>query len=204
MMIESFITVWHVIAIFVALMGSALAVGIWIGTVSADRSSLQGYLSEVHQDFCQNRETVNRCRETVNRCRDDVNAVRQDMNQIRNDMAEIKKILDEILERLPFPPTTAPSGPIRLTDFGRNVSASLSIGEWAASHAEHLKNDASGKPEFEVFEMCVEHVSGQFDKDLKFRRTIREGAYEQSADVENEMKICAVELRDALLARVNS
>lgn len=52
--------------------------------------------------------------------------------------------------------------------------------------------------------MCVEHVSGQFDKDLRFRRTIREGAYEQSMDVENVKKICEVELRDALLARVNS
>ena len=119
-------------------------------------------------------------------------------------MAEIKKILDEILERLPFPSAIAPGGPIRLTDFGRNVSASLSIGEWAVGHAEHLKNDASGKPEFEVFDMCVEHVSRQLREDLKFRRTIREGAYEQSTDVGNVKKICEVELRDALLARINS
>lgn len=52
--------------------------------------------------------------------------------------------------------------------------------------------------------MCVEHVSRQLREDLKFRRTIREGAYEQSTDVGNVKKICEVELRDALLARINS
>ena len=126
------------------------------------------------------------------------------MTQFRSDLTEIGDKLYAVLERLPLPPGIAPGGPMRFTDFGKKVSASLSIGEWAADHADLLKNDASGKPEFKVFEMCVEHVSGQFDEDLKFQRTVREGAYEQSMDVENVKKICEVELRDALLERVNS
>ena len=140
----------------------------------------------------------------MNQFRQDMNQFRQDMNQFRGDLTEIREKLYRILERLPLPPGIAPGSPMRLTNFGRKVSASLSIGEWAADNAELLKNDASGKPEFEVFEMCVEHVSGQFDEDMKFQRTIREGAYEQSMDVESVKKICEVELRDALLACVNS
>ena len=162
-----------------------LTAGIWIGKVNTDRSSFKEFMSEVRQDLNQNRK--------------DMNQSRQDMNQFRQDMTEIREKLYGILERLPLPPGVAPGSPIRLTDFGKKVSASLSIGEWAADHAERLRNDASGKREFEIFEMCVEHASGQFDEDSKFQRTIREGAYEQSMELGNVKRICAVELRDALL-----
>ena len=197
MMIELFPTVWHVIATLVAGVGGVLTAGIWIGKVNSDRSSFKEFMSQVQQDLNQNREDMNQFRQ-------DMNQFRQDMNQFRGDLTEIREKLYRILERLPLPPGIAPGSPMRLTNFGRKVSASLSIGEWAADNAELLKNDASGKPEFEVFEMCVEHVSGQFDEDMKFQRTIREGAYEQSMDVESVKKICEVELRDALLACVNS
>ena len=197
MMIELFPTVWHVIATLVAGVGGVLTAGIWIGKVNSDRSSFKEFMSQVQQDLNQNREDMNQFRQ-------DMNQFRQDMNQFRGDLTEIREKLYRILERLPLPPGIAPGSPMRLTNFGRKVSASLSIGEWAADNAELLKNDASGKPEFEVFEMCVEHVSGQFDEDMKFQRTIREGAYEQSMDVESVKIICEVELRDALLACVNS
>jgi len=197
MMIELFPTVWDAAALLVAGAVCVLAVGIWIGKVNTDRSSFKEFMSQFRQDLNQNRKDMNQFRQ-------DMIQFRQDMNQFRSDLTEIREKLYSILERLPLPPGLAPSSPMRLTNFGKKVSASLSIGEWAADHAELLKNDASGKPEFEVFEMCVEHVSGQFDEDLKFQRTIREGAYEQSMDVENVKKICEVELRDALLACVNS
>ena len=211
MMIELFPTVWHVIATLVAGVGGVLTAGIWIGKVNTDRSSFKEFMSQIQQDMNQNREDMNQFRQDMNQFRQDMNQFRQDMNQFRQDMnqfrgdlTEIREKLYSILERLPLPPGVSPGSPMRLTNFGKKVSASLSIGEWAADHAELLKNDASGKPEFEVFEMCVEHVSGQFDEDLNFQRTIREGAYEQSTDVENVKKICEVELRDALLACVNS
>lgn len=204
MTIELFPTVWHLIATLFAGVGGVLTAGIWIGKVNTDRSSFKEFMSQVQQDLNQNRQDMNQFRRDMNQFRQDMNQFRQDMIQFRGDLTEIREKLYSILERLPSPPGLAPGSPMRLTNFGKKVSDSLSIGEWAADHAELLKNDASGKPEFEVFEMCVEHVSGQFDEDLKFQRTIREGAYEQSMDVENVKKICEVELRDALLACVNS
>ena len=58
----------------------------------------------------------------------------------------------------------------------------------------------SGKQEFEIFELCVECVSGQFQEDSDFQIKIRKGAYEIGTDVEQVKKVYEVELRNALLA----
>lgn len=52
--------------------------------------------------------------------------------------------------------------------------------------------------------MCVEYVASQYDSDLDFNRDFRKGAYEVGTDVKQVKKVYAVELRDALLALLNS
>ena len=90
--------------------------------------------------------------------------------------------------------------PLKLSKFGRKISESLSVDNWAADRAVCLANKASEKQEFEIFEMCAEYVGDQFDSDLDFNRNFRKGAYEVGTDVEQVKKVYAVELRDALLA----
>ena len=53
-------------------------------------------------------------------------------------MKEVREKIDEILERLPPPPTVAPGSPVRLTDFGKEISHSLGAKKWSADQAAGL------------------------------------------------------------------
>ena len=90
--------------------------------------------------------------------------------------------------------------PVRLTDFGRKISAAASAAKWAESHAPNLAREVPGKPEFEVFDLCVAYVEERFEDDEDFRRNVRATAYEYGAELEQVRKVYHVELRDRVLA----
>lgn len=117
---------------------------------------------------------------------------------------EIQKDIKQILWRLPsVPPAIVETGsPIRLTDFGKTVSADLKAAEWADRHAPKLVDEASDFEEFEVFDRCVEYVGEAFESDSDLRRTVRATAYEHGSDSEQVLKVYQVELRDRVLALI--
>ena len=89
--------------------------------------------------------------------------------------------------------------PVVLTQFGEEISATVSARAWAERHAPNLVTEASGMPEFEVFEICVNYILQQFENDSEFGRTIRAGAYEHGTEPGQVRKVFEVELRDRLL-----
>ena len=114
----------------------------------------------------------------------------------------LRKVEEKIInipEQLPPPTIVEIKSPIRLSNFGRDISENLSVDRWAADHATCLVDKASEKQEFEIFEMCVEYVGNQFENNVGFNKNFRKGAYEVGTDVEQVKKVYAVELRDALL-----
>ena len=119
-------------------------------------------------------------------------------------MKQVEEKISNIPEHLPSPSVVEAQSPIQLSKFGKKISENLSVDKWAADHAVSLVDKASEKQEFEIFEMCVEYVGDQFDNDLNFNRNFRKGAYEVSTDVEQVKKVYAVELRDALLALLDT
>ena len=110
---------------------------------------------------------------------------------------EIREDVKKIFNALPVQAVKGGS-PVRLTEFGERISTAVSAKEWAADHAPGLVDEASGKPEFEVFEICVRHVAKQME-DSDFKRTVRAAAYEHATDPEQVRKVYEVELRDRLL-----
>ena len=117
-------------------------------------------------------------------------------------MTEIRKNITEILLRLSPTPTATSASPIRLTDFGREISRELDVKVWAASQAEPLLDRARGKQEHEVYDFCIEHVQAQSDKDEALRNTIRAGAYQHGIDAAQVQRVYVIELRDELLRRI--
>lgn len=109
--------------------------------------------------------------------------------------ADIKKILERLFSRS----TVEAHSPIQLTDFGREISAATSANEWARTNAPNLENEAAGKEEFEVFELCVSYVERLYQEDSEFERTVRSTAYERGIEPEQILKVYQVELRDRLL-----
>ena len=118
-------------------------------------------------------------------------------------LKQVEEKITNIPERLLSPAVVETNSPIKLSDFGRKISANLSVDRWAANHALRLVDKASGKQEFEIFEMCVKYVADQFDSDLNLNKNSRKGAYEVGTDVEKVKRVYAVELRDALLAHLD-
>ena len=121
------------------------------------------------------------------------------LDSLNRAVSEIQGAIQNMLERLAPPSAVQASSPIQLTGFGQKISASVSARAWAIDHAPRLAKKTSGKPEFEVFEVCVSYVEKQFDKDAEFQREVRAGAYEHGTDADQVKKVYEVELRDRLL-----
>ena len=131
-----------------------------------------------------------------------VNADRKKFDQfmfkIDNDLDGIRTTVETILLRL-HTPAVEGNGPVRLTDFGKEISATVNARKRAEEQATDLVGAATGKEEFEVFDICVNHVSKAFEDDLEFRKIVRSGAYQIGTETLNVLKVCQVELRDRVL-----
>lgn len=110
---------------------------------------------------------------------------------------EIREDIKKIFNALPAQ-TVKGRSPVQLTEFGEKISTAVSARGWAADHAPNLVAEASGKPEFELFEICVRYVAKQIEDD-DFSRMVRAAAYEHGTEPEQIRKVYEVELRDQLL-----
>ncbi len=122
------------------------------------------------------------------------------LDALASAVADIRKTIGDILERLAPPPAVQASSPIRLTNFGERISATVKARNWANTHALNLTEQATGKLEWEVFELCVSYVEAQMTQDKNLEKAIRAGAYEHGTDIEQVRKVFEVELRDSILA----
>ena len=127
---------------------------------------------------------------------------------VNSDRASFKKFMDEvrddikqILRRLPETAVSSKS-PVSLTDFGKNISNQLEVARWAVDHAVELQVQARGKEEYQIYDMCVDYVGKQIDRDENLKETMRAGAYQLGTDLENIRKVYEVELRDELLRQI--
>ena len=112
---------------------------------------------------------------------------------------EIREDIKRIFDRLPKSAVESAS-PVQLTEFGKEISATAGAKAWAEKHAPNLVDEATGKPEFEVYEMCVWHFMQQLDDDPMLVRTIRSAAYDHGTNEDEVRKVYEVELRDRVLA----
>ena len=186
-----------VVAATVAVVGIVLTAvrvaykfGEWKGEVNADRKLFTDFITEVKGFMVD--------------VKDFMFEVKGFMFEVKGFMNEDKEKIDRILKRLPLPPAVEENSPVQLTEFGKKISENLSIGKWTVEHAANLVKQVSKKQDFEIFEMCIEYVSGQYDADSNFQRKIRKGAYESGINVEQVKRVYEVKLRDALLALQNS
>lgn len=130
-----------------------------------------------------------------------VGGVNADRASFKAFMEKIDGKIDRILERMSFPPqSTKSESPVRLTEFGKKLSATAKATDWAAANAPELVSGAMGKEEFEVFDICVDRVQTSFESDADFKRSVRAAAYAHGTDSEQVLKVYQVELRDRVLS----
>ena len=123
-----------------------------------------------------------------------VGRVDSDRTAFKEFMTEIRKDIAEILLRLSPTPTATAASPVRLTDFGREISRELDVKAWAMIEAEPLLDQARGKQEHEVYDLCIDYVQAQSDKDEALRNTIRASAYRHGIDTAQVQRVYVIEL----------
>ena len=176
----SLLTDWLLlIVLVVAAIGAVFYSGRWSGKVNA----VLEYLKE-----------------SIEEARNNQKSMEKSIEEVKNNFKSIEITVNEVKNDLELSSLVMKGSPIQLTKLGKKVSTDLSVKSWTEQHAEHVLDQTTGKPEFKVFEMCVEYVACQFNEDPVLNGKIREGAYESGCDVEQLKKVYEVELRDALLS----
>ena len=128
-----------------------------------------------------------------------VGSIQTNQRSFKSFMDEIRADIKKLLERSSPPPPVHASSPVSLTESGEKISSGLSVRGWAADEAPRLVEEARGKQEFEIFELCVSHVTARLKVDEDLLKVVRAGAYEYGTEPEQIRKVYEVELRDEVL-----
>ena len=127
-----------------------------------------------------------------------VGAVNSDRTSFNEFMKEIRDDVKKILDRLPSQAVSSGS-PLQLTELGRTISARIGGLSIAEELAAKMREQAGGKQAYEIQEICFDYVLKRYEPPEEQEALIKECAYENGIDLEQVMKVIAVELRDFLL-----
>ncbi len=159
------------------LLGKAIY---WVAGVDKDRRALKDDAEKDRTEFKEKSE--------------------KDRSEILGLIKEIREDIKNIFLRLP-PAPVAGSSPLRLTDFGNQISSSIKAEEWANELAPTLLDDVQGKQPFEVDEFCQDYVQQKLS-DL-WQGKVAGCAYEFGIDKDGVLAVLRVVLRDELLRLMN-
>ncbi len=123
------------------------------------------------------------------------------LSSLENLTRDFREDIKKLFERT-NPSPVAWLSPIQLTEYGQKISKTENVPMCAREQASNLVEDASGKEEFEVYDLCVEYVSKQFASNSEFSRTVRSGAYQLGVEPEVVLKVYNVVLRDEVINRL--
>ena len=88
---------------------------------------------------------------------------------------------------------------VQLTEYGEKISKTVSVEQWARQEAPNLIEDVKGEEEFEIYDLCIDHISKKFTINPEFTKIVKSGAYQLGTDPETVLKVFNVVLRDAVI-----
>ena len=123
-------------------------------------------------------------------------------DEMRHEHSETRRTLETLLLRVGGgTPSTAGSSPLKLTEFGKKIEATIEPAEWIAATAERLQPETDGLEPFEIDALCQRHVGTRLD--TEWQRRVARTAYEFGTDNRAVEDVLRVLLRDALLGAAN-
>ena len=121
---------------------------------------------------------------------------------LREFMAEIRDDMKTIIGRVPSASLTGGS-PLRLTKLGDEISRTLDVSSWADRTGLELREQVSGKNDYEIQEWCFDFVRS-LTPDDKQEAAIKDCAFEHGIDIQGVLDVFAVEMRGRLLTNQDS
>ena len=126
-------------------------------------------------------------------------SIDKDLESLKRSMKEVRDDIKDILSRLSSPPVTSDS-PLRLTDFGEEISKSIGAQPWAERLAPSLMHEVCGKEPFEIDRFCIDYVE---NLGPEWDRKIAESSYEFGIKESGIKSVLHVVLRDEILKIVS-
>jgi len=128
-----------------------------------------------------------------------ITKVNSDRNNFKEFMKTVQEDIKKIFERLPPPKAADSIGPLRLTEFGKEISALINVQEWAEKLANKLIEKHRDKEDFAIHHISEGIVDEKIENDEETSRMVKRASYEKGTTIENVRIVLVIELRDALL-----
>ncbi|MDE2826719.1 MAG: hypothetical protein OXL40_05330 [Bacteroidota bacterium] len=142
----------------------------WSGSVNSDRSSFKEFMREI----------------------------KEEIKNINNKFDKINEKFNDVFRRLP-PSVAKEDSPLKLTEFGREISKLALAYDWAVKTADKLENEVKGKKPYQVQKFAFKVAeNNEYFSDKEYER-IQEAAYERGIDEKLVRTVLGIELRDKLL-----
>ncbi len=113
-------------------------------------------------------------------------------------MKDTKEALDTLLRRTD--PALEGNSPVRLTEFGKEISRRIEAEEWAVKLAPGLLNETKGKEAFQIDEFCDVYVRHRLTSEQNME--IAKVAFSMGTTRESVLAVLRVVLRDALIQQL--
>lgn len=123
--------------------------------------------------------------------------------EVRKDMKELRKDIKDIFKQLPPPKPLQPGSPLKLSDYGKELSETVKAKAWAERTAETLLENVKDKDAYQVQEYSFNYVKDEFKPTEEQLAEIRKAAYEHGATIDHIHEVMGLELRDQLLTHLN-
>ncbi len=189
---------WVVVGLTITLAVALFKAARWTASTDKRLDSLESIVRETRDDikllFQGQKETSDDIKllfQGQKETSDDIKLLFQGQKEIRDDIKMIFK--DQTVEL---------KSPIQLTDFGKKIADNIRASDWSEKFVPEIVDKTIGKEEFEIFEICVEHISEKYNNDPDFQKVVRANAYQHGTDIENVLKVQQVRLRDSILEKL--
>ncbi len=129
-----------------------------------------------------------------------IGSLQNGVEDLKKGLAEVRNDIKKILFNISGKNTTESSSPLHLNDLGKEISDHVDAVGWAMENSGGLLNQARGKEEFEVFDICTHYVDSCFKENKEFIRIVKSVAYEHGIIDEQVLMVYRIQLRDQILA----
>ncbi|MCY3628508.1 MAG: hypothetical protein F4065_07425 [Rhodothermaceae bacterium] len=121
------------------------------------------------------------------------------LSHLEEFMKKLDRKFDRIRDQLPAPNVMVGRSPLRLTEFGNDISKKIDGVNWASRIAETLTDHIQGKEAYDIQEYSFDYVLNKIKLSEEQLSLIRNVAYKKGIPEKGVRQVLGIELRDKLL-----
>lgn len=119
---------------------------------------------------------------------------------IDSEFEKINTLLSDIFSLVRGNRVDETNSPVRLNDYGRELSEKLNISEFIQVDLKNLKINKTMNP-YQIQEACFDYAQAKLINDISpdAREKLEQLAYDEGVEIQKVLRVLGIELRDAKL-----